>query len=49
MTLGEAIRAARVAGVELAPEGSGLAVAQSPSPGRRPRGAICRVSFRPGG
>ncbi len=49
MTLGEAIRAARLAGVELAPEGSGLAVAQSPSPGRRPRGAICRVSFRPGG
>jgi cell division protein FtsI (penicillin-binding protein 3) len=49
MTLGEAIRAARLAGVELAPEGSGLAVAQSPSPGPRPRGAICRVSFRPGG
>ena len=49
MTVGEAIRAARLAGVELAPEGSGLAVAQSPSPGRRPRGAICRVSFRPGG
>jgi cell division protein FtsI (penicillin-binding protein 3) len=48
MTLAEAIRAARQAGVELAPEGSGLAVAQSPSPGRRPRGAICRVSFRPG-
>jgi cell division protein FtsI (penicillin-binding protein 3) len=49
MTVGEAIRAARLAGVELAPEGSGRAVAQSPSPGRRPRGAICRVSFRPGG
>jgi hypothetical protein len=49
MTLGEAIRAARMAGVELAPEGSGQAVAQSPSPGPRPRGAICRVSFRPGG
>jgi cell division protein FtsI (penicillin-binding protein 3) len=49
MTMGEAIRAARQAGVELAPEGSGVAVTQSPSPGRRPRGAICRVSFRPGG
>jgi cell division protein FtsI (penicillin-binding protein 3) len=49
MTLGEAIRAARLAGVELMPEGSGVAVAQSPLPGRRPRAAICRVSFRPGG
>jgi cell division protein FtsI (penicillin-binding protein 3) len=49
MTVGEAIRAARQAGVELIPEGSGTAVTQSPGPGRRPRGAICRVSFRPGG
>ncbi len=49
MSLGEAIRAARQSGVELIPEGSGIAVTQSPSPGRRPRGAICRVSFRPGG
>jgi cell division protein FtsI (penicillin-binding protein 3) len=49
MSIGQAIRAAREAGVEIAAEGSGLAVAQSPPPGPRPRGALCRVSFRPGG
>jgi hypothetical protein len=49
MSVGEAIRAARRAGVEIAPEGSGLAVAQSPGPGPARRGVICRVSFRPGG
>jgi membrane peptidoglycan carboxypeptidase len=49
MSIGQAIRAAREAGVEIAAEGSGLAVAQSPTPGPRPRGARCRVSFRPGG
>jgi cell division protein FtsI (penicillin-binding protein 3) len=49
MSIGQAIRAAREAGVEIAAEGSGLAVAQSPAPGPRPRGALCRVSFRPGG
>jgi cell division protein FtsI (penicillin-binding protein 3) len=49
MSIGQAIRAAREAGVEIAAEGSGLAVAQSPPPGPRPRGELCRVSFRPGG
>jgi cell division protein FtsI (penicillin-binding protein 3) len=49
MSIGQAIRAAREAGVDIAAEGSGLAVAQSPPPGPRPRGALCRVSFRPGG
>jgi cell division protein FtsI (penicillin-binding protein 3) len=49
MSLGEAIRAARRAGIEIAPEGSGVAVAQSPGAGPARRGAICRVSFRPGG
>jgi cell division protein FtsI (penicillin-binding protein 3) len=49
MSVGEAIRAARRAGVEIAPEGSGVAAAQSPAAGLVRRGAICRVSFRPGG
>jgi cell division protein FtsI (penicillin-binding protein 3) len=49
MSIGEAIRAARRAGVELAVEGSGVAVGQSPPAGQRPRGSVCRVSFRPGG
>ena len=49
MSIGEAIRAARRVGVELAVEGSGIAVAQVPGAGPRPRGSVCRVSFRPGG
>jgi cell division protein FtsI (penicillin-binding protein 3) len=49
MTLGQAVRAARRAGVELVPEGSGLATTQRPLPGPGVRGATCRVSFRPGG
>lgn len=49
MTLGQAVRAARRAGVELVPEGSGLATTQKPLPGPGVRGASCRVSFRPGG
>lgn len=49
MSIGEAIRAARRAGVELAVEGSGIAVSQSPAAGQKPRGSVCRVSFRPGG
>jgi cell division protein FtsI (penicillin-binding protein 3) len=48
LTLGQAIQAARRAGVDIAPEGSGVAVAQTPSPGRVPRGSLCRVTFRPG-
>jgi cell division protein FtsI (penicillin-binding protein 3) len=49
MTLGQAIRAARRAGVELAPEGSGVATVQSPKPGPVARGTQCRVSFKRGG
>jgi cell division protein FtsI (penicillin-binding protein 3) len=49
MSIGEAIRAARRAGVELMVEGSGVAVSQSPAAGSRPRGSACHVSFRPGG
>ena len=49
MSLGEAIAAAKRAGVELVPEGTGVAVSQWPRGGRLPRGALCRVSFRPRG
>jgi cell division protein FtsI (penicillin-binding protein 3) len=49
MSIGEAIRAARRLGVELSVEGSGIAVSQEPGAGPRPRGSVCRVSFRPGG
>lgn len=49
MSIAEAVRAARRAGIELAPEGSGLAWSQSPRPGMAERGALCRVVFRPGG
>ena len=49
LSIPEAIRAARESGVDIAPEGSGIAVTQSPPPGPRQRGALCRVSFRPGG
>ncbi len=49
MSIGQAIVAARRVGLELAPEGSGVAVGQSPTASQLPRGAVCRVSFRPGG
>ncbi|HJX53518.1 MAG TPA: penicillin-binding transpeptidase domain-containing protein [Polyangia bacterium] len=49
MTLGQAVRAARRAGVELVPEGSGIAATQTPGPGPGVRGIPCRVSFRSGG
>jgi len=49
LSIGEAIRAARRVGVELSVEGSGIAVSQVPAAGPRPRGSVCRVSFRPGG
>jgi cell division protein FtsI (penicillin-binding protein 3) len=48
MSIAEAIRAARQAGVDLVPEGSGVAVGQVPAAGGHPRGSVCRVSFRPG-
>ncbi len=45
MSMGEAIRAARKAGVELVPSGSGVATSQSPKPGPASSGTACRVSF----
>jgi cell division protein FtsI (penicillin-binding protein 3) len=49
MAMGEAIRAARKAGVDLIPEGTGLATTQTPRPGPVPAGSVCRVSFQRGG
>jgi cell division protein FtsI (penicillin-binding protein 3) len=49
MSMGEAVRAARKAGIELFPAGSGLAVSQSPRPGPATAGTVCRVSFQRGG
>jgi cell division protein FtsI (penicillin-binding protein 3) len=49
MTLGQAVRAARRAGIELRPKGSGIAAAQTPAPGPVVRGTLCSVSFRNGG
>ncbi len=49
MSIAEAIRAAADAGLEVALEGSGTAVAQTPPPGPLRRGSLCRISFRPGG
>jgi cell division protein FtsI (penicillin-binding protein 3) len=50
LSLGQAIRAARKSGVELAfddPEGraTGVAIRQRPAPGPAPRGVVCRVAF----
>jgi hypothetical protein len=49
MTLGQAVRAARRAGIEIRPKGSGIAAAQTPAPGPAVRGTLCAVSFRNGG
>ncbi|MBN2573841.1 MAG: transpeptidase family protein [Deltaproteobacteria bacterium] len=49
MSMGEAIRAARKAGVGLLPSGGGLAVGQTPKPGAVPAGTLCRVSFQRAG
>jgi cell division protein FtsI (penicillin-binding protein 3) len=49
MSIGEAVRAAHKAGVDLFPSGSGLAVGQTPRPGPAAAGTVCRVSFRHGG
>jgi cell division protein FtsI (penicillin-binding protein 3) len=49
MSIGEAVRAAHKAGIELFPAGSGLAVGQSPRPGPATAGTVCRVSFQRGG
>jgi cell division protein FtsI (penicillin-binding protein 3) len=46
MSMGEAIRAARKAGVDMIPSGSGLAASQAPKPGTVPAGTVCRVSFQ---
>jgi cell division protein FtsI (penicillin-binding protein 3) len=49
MSIGEAVRTAHRAGVELDPSGSGLAVGQSPRPGPGSPGTVCRVAFQRGG
>lgn len=49
MSMGEAVRAAHKAGIELSPSGSGLAIGQSPPPGAAPLGTVCRVAFQRGG
>jgi cell division protein FtsI (penicillin-binding protein 3) len=49
MSMGEAIHAARKAGLEIFPSGSGVAVSQSPDPGAAPSGTLCRVTFQHGG
>jgi cell division protein FtsI (penicillin-binding protein 3) len=49
MSLGEALQAARKAGLRLEVLGSGVATAQSPGPGAVRRGAACKVSFTPPG
>jgi cell division protein FtsI (penicillin-binding protein 3) len=49
MSIGEAVRVAHKAGVELFPAGSGLAVSQSPRPGSAAAGTVCRVAFQRGG
>jgi cell division protein FtsI (penicillin-binding protein 3) len=49
MSIGQAVRAAHRAGVELFPTGTGLATSQSPRPGPGSAGTICRVSFQRGG
>jgi cell division protein FtsI (penicillin-binding protein 3) len=49
MSVGEAIRTARAAGVEVAPDGSGVCVAQSPPLRAVPRGFTLRLAFKPPG
>ena len=47
MSLGQAVTAARRAGLRLEITGHGVAIGQSPGPGRVVRGARCRIAFRP--
>jgi cell division protein FtsI (penicillin-binding protein 3) len=49
MSIGEALEAARRAGLRVEVLGSGLATGQSPGPGEARRGAACRVVFTPPG
>jgi cell division protein FtsI (penicillin-binding protein 3) len=49
MSVGEALDAARRAGLRVEVMGSGVASAQSPGPGQARRGAACRVVFTPPG
>jgi cell division protein FtsI (penicillin-binding protein 3) len=49
MSVAEALGAARLAGVRLEIQGSGIATAQTPGPGEARRGAACRVVFTPPG
>jgi hypothetical protein len=50
MSVGEAIRAARKSGGEMAFDdttggATGVALRQKPAPGPAPRGVLCRVAF----
>jgi cell division protein FtsI (penicillin-binding protein 3) len=47
MSVGEALDAARRAGLRVEVMGSGYATAQTPGPGQARRGAACRVVFAP--
>jgi cell division protein FtsI (penicillin-binding protein 3) len=49
MSVGEALQAARRAGVRVEVLGSGYANSQSPGPGAARRGSACRVQFTPPG
>ena len=49
MSIGQVIRTARAAGIEVLPEGSGVAVDQSPPVRIVKKGASLRVTFRPAG
>jgi len=48
LSLGEALTAARKAGVRIEVAGSGRAVRQFPAPGRAMKSITCRVTFDPG-
>jgi cell division protein FtsI (penicillin-binding protein 3) len=49
MSVGEALVAARAAGLRVEVLGTGVATAQSPGPGEARRGAACKVVFTPPG
>jgi hypothetical protein len=47
MSVGEALQAARRAGLRVEVSGTGYATGQSPGPGEARRGTACRVQFSP--
>jgi cell division protein FtsI (penicillin-binding protein 3) len=49
MSIGEALEAARAAGIRVEVVGSGYASGQSPGPGATARGVPCKVAFTPPG